>query len=258
MAEKFRIKKPRDQQEVSRELDYNSYQVGPNHTVRNPQDQKAYDPWADWFNAGLDPEPFTDNFYVEPEESNPPLFFAESLDHSAPWFIPEEQQQYQGEQETPPTPAQQEYPGEYQYYGYTGFPGEYLENQDNPEQRPVEAEQTSDYVDVSSAVTEEEPLTELGSDWSKEEPVAEQSIERSPEEPAAEVGPEREESPEEVEVEEPNQEEQQSETTMVETKSNLEDENMGKREKEFETQKEKTARNNQEPLVWKDFPAKSC
>lgn len=92
MAEKFRIKKPRDQQEVSRELDYNSYQVGPNHTVRNPQDQKAYDPWADWFNAGLDPEPFTDNFYVEPEESNPPLFFAESLDHSAPWFIPEEQQ----------------------------------------------------------------------------------------------------------------------------------------------------------------------
>ena len=255
MAEKFRIKKPRDQQEVSRELDYNSYQVGPNHTVRNPQDQKAYDPWADWFNAGLDPEPFTDNFYVEPEESNP-LVFAESLDHSTGLYQKNSSSTRRTGNAANTSPAK--YPGEYQYYGYTGFPGEYLENQDNPEQRPVEAEQTSDYVDVSSAVTEEEPLTELGSDWSKEEPVAEQSIERSPEEPAAEVGPEREESPEEVAVEEPNQEEQQSETTMVETKSNLEDENMGKREKEFETQKEKTARNNQEPLVWKDFPAKSC
>ena len=55
-------KNPAISREVFRELDYNSYQVGPNHTVRNPQDQKAYDPWADWFNAGLDPEPFTDNF----------------------------------------------------------------------------------------------------------------------------------------------------------------------------------------------------
>lgn len=35
---------------------------GSDQTVPQPLDQPAYDPWADWYNAGLDPEPFTDPF----------------------------------------------------------------------------------------------------------------------------------------------------------------------------------------------------
>ena len=227
MAEKFWIKKNRNQQDVSRDLGNNSYNAGPYHTIRQPQDLKAYDPWADWFNAGLDPEPFTDNFYVEPEESKPPLFFEESPDHSAPWFTPQEQQQYQAEQETPQAQEQQGYPGEHQYYDYQGFLG----YQDNLDQRPAEDEPTSDFIDAHFAVSEGEP--------------------------SAQADQNREKNQEEVAVSPLNKEQQESETAEIE-KIDPEEEAMVERAKALETDKDKAFLNNQEPLVWRNFPEKSC
>ena len=61
--------------------------------LRRKRDTNNYDPWANWFNAGLDPEPLnnnfnaepyasaelvSDNFSVQPEHSDNPILFGES------------------------------------------------------------------------------------------------------------------------------------------------------------------------------------
>ncbi|HHW12432.1 MAG TPA: hypothetical protein GXX33_05460 [Firmicutes bacterium] len=249
MAEKFRIKKTPGQQGIFRNLNNNSYQDGPYHTIRTPQDQSAYDPWADWFNAGLEPEPFDDNFYVEPAPNNSPWFSGAGADYSTPWFIPEEERQYQyREEETPQPQVPQEYPvypGEDQSFGYPSYYPGYPEAQDNQEWRPVETEETTDYDSVGSAVGEEPTV------------------------PAGVTSPSEEKSQEEEAVyavkEESGKEEREDETTPVATeskpvaKNGVEEDKIIESGKEAEKEEAKdTSRYNREPLVWKAFPEKSC
>ncbi|NLC54047.1 MAG: hypothetical protein GX770_08800 [Firmicutes bacterium] len=252
MAEKFRFKRRQEQEDVSRNLDNNSYHAGPYHTIRQPQERTAYDPWADWFNAGLDPEPFADQFQVEPEDSNAPLFFDESADLGAPWFAPQEQQQYQTEPHTPPVQQDQEYPVEHHYDGYQGHGVQFYDYQgyadqgytgqvyadqrehfqENQDQRPVAEEKIPDFIDNNSSLSEGEPP--IGAKLDEEE------------------------SQEEMAVYLPNEEQRQGETMQIGEKINPEAVKLFEREKSLKNQQELTALNNGEPLVWKDFPTKSC
>ncbi|NLM37977.1 MAG: hypothetical protein GX202_07620 [Firmicutes bacterium] len=219
MTEKYRIKKTPGQQGISRKLDNNSYQAGPHHTIRPPQDQAAYDPWADWFNAGLDPEPFAGHFYIDPAESNPPMFFDEGQDWRTPWFVPDEEQQPQAA-EIPPTEAQQEYhayPWEEQSFGHPGYQVE----QDNQAWRPVEAEEKAD---DTYQPQEETHRAFAGPAVTEGEMAAPDGI-ASPGEEDSRV----------------------DETTPAATETGPETE-MGVQEGKTENK----------PLVWKAFPEKSC
>ncbi|HHT48620.1 MAG TPA: hypothetical protein GXZ98_04930 [Firmicutes bacterium] len=87
---RFWFEKSRNEKEISRELEHNLYNDDIYPTVQQPQSSN-YDPWADWFNAGLDPEPFTDNFSAGPEQGayynygvNPSYYPAE-YGQSVPW-----------------------------------------------------------------------------------------------------------------------------------------------------------------------------
>lgn len=67
---RFWFEKPKDEEGISRDLEHNLYNEGLYQTAPQPQNMNTYDPWADWFNAGLDPEPFTDNFSTEAEQGD--------------------------------------------------------------------------------------------------------------------------------------------------------------------------------------------
>jgi len=71
MAEyRFWFEKSKDEKRISRNLEHDLYNDGSYQTVPQPQNMNAYDPWADWFNAGLDPGPFTDNFGTEADQGD--------------------------------------------------------------------------------------------------------------------------------------------------------------------------------------------
>jgi hypothetical protein len=67
MEEKrFWPRKYNDQRDVSRDLENHPAQPGQGQSSRLRRKANTYDPWADWFNTGLDPEPITDHINPEP------------------------------------------------------------------------------------------------------------------------------------------------------------------------------------------------
>lgn len=237
MAEKYRIKRPQGQQGISRSWGQNANQAGPYHTIRMPQDQAAYDPWADWFNAGLDPEPFADHFAVDPEVDHTPLYFAESPDLSTPWFFPQEMQHHPEEPETSLWQAQPEDPGaEVARDDDRSGPQNSQHDQDNQGQRPSEAPTTPDFIEDSSLVREEEP--------------------------SATADENAEETREVVAVRQLDQAPPKSETIQAEDEEKTKSDAVKRIEQEkalkAETEKGEPTGKNREPLVWKAFPEKSC
>lgn len=63
---RFWTGKYNDQPGVARDLENHLANPRQGQSSRLRRKINSYDPWADWFNAGLDPEPVTDNFKAEP------------------------------------------------------------------------------------------------------------------------------------------------------------------------------------------------
>ena len=97
------------QQGDSRNLENHLANPSQDHSTRLRRKVNNYDPWADWFNTGLEPEPLNDNFNpqpvpgsysgdpnvsmepvadnfgAQPEYTNNPLFYAAEPTQSNAW-----------------------------------------------------------------------------------------------------------------------------------------------------------------------------
>ncbi|NLY92229.1 MAG: hypothetical protein GX081_11585 [Firmicutes bacterium] len=65
---RFWFEKPRAEERNFRDREHNLDNDGSYQNVLQPANANPNDPWADWFNAGLDPEPFTDPFGTGTEQ----------------------------------------------------------------------------------------------------------------------------------------------------------------------------------------------
>lgn len=221
MEQKFWRVKRQNQQGISRNLENNAYNAGPYHTIRQPQNMEAYDPWADWFNAGLDPEPFAENIRVEPEENTAPVFFDAQPATEAPWFDPQAWPSYQGAHAFEEV---QDDEGDFQYQY------EYQYDQERQDQQQRAAEANMDLAANTDVILGAEPPAQTGQ--SSEERVDETPI---------------------IRAEEPGE----AEAAKIEDGINTAEETGDERVEEADTQPAKAAGNDRQPIVWHNFPEKS-
>ena len=88
---RFWFEKPKAREGFIRPREQNSSPDGFHQTVPQAPNPEHYDPWADWFNAGLDPEPFTDPFATGTGQEAPFTFGVDpglqqaEYQEAAPW-----------------------------------------------------------------------------------------------------------------------------------------------------------------------------